>query len=190
MKVCTPILSFFPSFLFSFLPPFLSSSLPCNLIFFLCLASYLLPPLLYILVLSPLLLTSVSQSSFLCHPSTFLTFLQFAVFLFLLFSSLILFSPQDCMYATTTSKLNFNFFFQEFGYIHLSAGDLLREERASGSQNGDLIESCIKEGKIVPVEITISLIEKVKHGNTMIIIMQLLIQWFYYGPNTTQIDWL
>ncbi|XP_073259241.1 UMP-CMP kinase-like [Porites lutea] len=48
----------------------------------------------------------------------------------------------------------------EFGYIHLSAGELLRVERASGSENGDLIETCMKEGKIVPVEITISLIEK------------------------------
>ena len=51
--------------------------------------------------------------------------------------------------------------FQEFGYIHLSAGELLREERASGSKDGDLIESCMKDGKIVPVKITISLIEKV-----------------------------
>lgn len=49
---------------------------------------------------------------------------------------------------------------EKYGYIHLSAGDLLREERNSGSENGDLIESCIREGKIVPVEITISLIEK------------------------------
>ena len=57
------------------------------------------------------------------------------------------------------------FVFQEFGYIHLSAGELLREERASGSENGDLIESCMKEGKIVPVEITISLIEKVPSTN-------------------------
>ena len=50
---------------------------------------------------------------------------------------------------------------QEFGYTHLSAGDLLRIERASGSKHGDLIENCMKEGTIVPVEITISLIEKV-----------------------------
>jgi adenylate kinase family enzyme len=28
---------------------------------------------------------------------------------------------------------------QTFGFTHLSAGDLLREERASGSKNGDLI---------------------------------------------------
>ena len=39
----------------------------------------------------------------------------------------------------------------EYGYVHLSAGDLLREERDSGSPDGELIESCIREGKIVPV---------------------------------------
>lgn len=47
-----------------------------------------------------------------------------------------------------------------FGYTHLSAGDLLREERArSGSQFGTLIEEYIVNGKIVPVEITCSLLE-------------------------------
>ncbi|KAL9950428.1 hypothetical protein ACROYT_G042922 [Oculina patagonica] len=56
---------------------------------------------------------------------------------------------------------------KEFGYIHLSAGDLLREERASGSENGDLIESYIRDGKIVPVEITISLIEKAMDKNSV-----------------------
>lgn len=40
---------------------------------------------------------------------------------------------------------------EEFGYVHLSAGDLLREERASGSPDAELIESFIREGKIVPV---------------------------------------
>lgn len=45
-------------------------------------------------------------------------------------------------------------------YTHLSAGDLLREERARpGSEFGTLIEECIKNGKIVPVEITCSLLE-------------------------------
>jgi UMP-CMP kinase len=48
----------------------------------------------------------------------------------------------------------------KFGYMHLSAGDLLREERAKpDSQYGELIESYIQEGKIVPVEITCSLLE-------------------------------
>ena len=48
----------------------------------------------------------------------------------------------------------------EFGFKHLSAGDLLREERArDGSEFGALIEDYITNGKIVPVEITCSLLE-------------------------------
>lgn len=47
-----------------------------------------------------------------------------------------------------------------FGYVHLSAGDLLREERQRpGSEFGELIEDCIRNGKIVPVEVTCSLLE-------------------------------
>lgn len=50
---------------------------------------------------------------------------------------------------------------EEFGYVHLSAGDLLREERQRpGSEFGELIESRIRNGKIVPVEVTCSLLEK------------------------------
>lgn len=50
---------------------------------------------------------------------------------------------------------------QEFQYVHLSAGDLLREERNTpGSKCGELIESHIRNGTIVPVEITCSLLEK------------------------------
>ena len=50
---------------------------------------------------------------------------------------------------------------QEFGYVHLSAGDLLREERGrSGSEFGELIEGHITAGTIVPVEITCSLLER------------------------------
>ncbi|KAJ8953544.1 hypothetical protein NQ318_002964 [Aromia moschata] len=49
---------------------------------------------------------------------------------------------------------------QNYGYVHLSAGDLLREERNNpGSKYGELIENYIREGKIVPVEITCSLLE-------------------------------
>jgi len=47
-----------------------------------------------------------------------------------------------------------------YGFIHLSAGDLLREERSKpGSEFGELIEKHIRDGTIVPVEITCSLIE-------------------------------
>jgi UMP-CMP kinase len=48
----------------------------------------------------------------------------------------------------------------KFGWVHLSAGDLLREERNSGSENGELISNYIKEGKIVPVVITVNLLKK------------------------------
>ncbi|XP_023148326.2 UMP-CMP kinase [Amphiprion ocellaris] len=48
-----------------------------------------------------------------------------------------------------------------YNYTHLSAGDLLREERArEGSECGQLIANYIKEGKIVPVEITINLLKQ------------------------------
>lgn len=45
--------------------------------------------------------------------------------------------------------------------MHLSAGDLLREARDSGSPDGKLIDDYIKNGKIVPVEITVSLLQQV-----------------------------
>ena len=59
---------------------------------------------------------------------------------------------------------------QEFGFVHLSAGDLLRAARDSGSPDGQLISEYIKEGKIVPVEITIRLLQNVStvHGGTSV----------------------
>ncbi|XP_029498041.1 UMP-CMP kinase [Oncorhynchus nerka] len=50
---------------------------------------------------------------------------------------------------------------ENYSYTHLSAGDLLRAERSrEGSEFGQLIDSYIKDGKIVPVEITINLLRK------------------------------
>ncbi|KAL7644558.1 UNVERIFIED_CONTAM: hypothetical protein RMT77_004095 [Armadillidium vulgare] len=50
---------------------------------------------------------------------------------------------------------------ENFGYVHLSAGDLLRAERNNpGSQYGEMIEDYIKNGLIVPVEITCKLLER------------------------------
>ncbi|POS84256.1 hypothetical protein EPUL_004617, partial [Erysiphe pulchra] len=49
----------------------------------------------------------------------------------------------------------------DYQFIHISAGDLLRAEQdRTGSEFGDLIKTCIKEGKIVPMEITIKLLER------------------------------
>ncbi|KAH8829702.1 UMP-CMP kinase [Flagelloscypha sp. PMI_526] len=48
----------------------------------------------------------------------------------------------------------------DFGFCHLSAGDLLRaEQHREGSEFGQLIQTCIKEGNIVPMEVTIKLLE-------------------------------
>jgi len=48
----------------------------------------------------------------------------------------------------------------EYGFTHLSAGDLLRaEQERPGSEFGDLIKQCIKDGAIVPMEVTVQLLE-------------------------------
>jgi len=54
---------------------------------------------------------------------------------------------------------------QDFDFCHLSAGDLLRtEQRREGSQYGELIQNCIREGIIVPMEVTIKLLENAMHA--------------------------
>jgi UMP-CMP kinase len=55
---------------------------------------------------------------------------------------------------------------EEFHFVHLSAGDLLREERQrAGSEYGELIETYIREGRIVPVEITVNLLKRAMEKN-------------------------
>ncbi|KAK4762432.1 hypothetical protein SAY86_008200 [Trapa natans] len=49
---------------------------------------------------------------------------------------------------------------ETFGYVHLSAGELLRREIASNSEYGSMILNTIKDGKIVPSEMTVRLIQK------------------------------
>jgi UMP-CMP kinase len=49
---------------------------------------------------------------------------------------------------------------RDYGFVHLSAGDLLREEQENkDSKYGQLIKDYIKDGKIVPMEITVKLLE-------------------------------
>ncbi|XP_044263688.1 UMP-CMP kinase-like isoform X2 [Tribolium madens] len=48
-----------------------------------------------------------------------------------------------------------------YGFVHISAGELLRRERQiPNSHHGELIDSCIRDGKIVPAEITCKLLER------------------------------
>ncbi|GFP89493.1 ump-cmp kinase 3, partial [Phtheirospermum japonicum] len=49
---------------------------------------------------------------------------------------------------------------RHFGYTHLSAGNLLRAERDSSSENGTMIKNMIQEGEIVPSEVTIKLLQR------------------------------
>ncbi|EMD34508.1 hypothetical protein CERSUDRAFT_86598 [Gelatoporia subvermispora B] len=49
---------------------------------------------------------------------------------------------------------------KDFGFCHLSAGDLLRaEQNREGSQYGEMIRTYIREGQIVPMEVTVKLLE-------------------------------
>lgn len=48
---------------------------------------------------------------------------------------------------------------KDYGFVHLSAGDLLRAEQLrEGSQYGQMIKTYITEGKIVPMEVTVNLL--------------------------------
>lgn len=54
---------------------------------------------------------------------------------------------------------------QDYGFIHLSAGDLLRaEQEREDSEYGQLIKDYIKDGKIVPMEVTVKLLENAMHA--------------------------
>ncbi|KAH8740320.1 UMP kinase [Cryptosporidium ryanae] len=49
---------------------------------------------------------------------------------------------------------------EEYSFIHLSAGDCLREALENKDETSKLIDSYIREGLIVPVEITVGLLKK------------------------------
>ena len=54
---------------------------------------------------------------------------------------------------------------QDYGFTHLSAGDLLREEQdREGSEFGEMIKQYIKDGAIVPMEVTVKLLENAMHS--------------------------
>lgn len=46
----------------------------------------------------------------------------------------------------------------DFGFEHLSAGDLLRAHMKSGSKDGNMVAEMIKAGQIVPSEVTVNLL--------------------------------
>ncbi|TVU13029.1 hypothetical protein EJB05_46701 [Eragrostis curvula] len=48
----------------------------------------------------------------------------------------------------------------QFGFTHLSAGDLLREESKSNTEQGMMIKNIMHEGKLVPSDIIVKLLLK------------------------------
>jgi hypothetical protein len=48
----------------------------------------------------------------------------------------------------------------DFGFVHLSAGDLLRDEQKKGGETGNMIKKLIAEGAIVPVAVTLGLLKQ------------------------------
>ncbi len=49
---------------------------------------------------------------------------------------------------------------EKFGLLHISTGDLLREEMKSGSELGNKVKKYVEDGDLVPDEIVIQMIEK------------------------------
>lgn len=54
---------------------------------------------------------------------------------------------------------------KDYGFKHLSTGDLLRDSKKRGSKEAALIESYIKDGKLVPSESIIALIKQAMERN-------------------------
>jgi len=48
----------------------------------------------------------------------------------------------------------------KYGYTHLSSGDLLRDEVASGSERGNQLTEVMQRGELVPLDIVLDLIKE------------------------------
>ena len=69
--------------------------------------------------------------------------------------NLVLFGPPGAGKGTQSQRV-----IDQFGLMHLSTGDMLRAEMASGSELGDQVKSIIAAGQLVSDEIVIALIAK------------------------------
>ena len=49
---------------------------------------------------------------------------------------------------------------RDYGFKHLSTGDLLREERKNKGELSEQIDQYIKEGKLLPSELVVKLLKK------------------------------
>lgn len=56
---------------------------------------------------------------------------------------------------------------RDYGFKHLSTGDLLREERQKGGELAETIDQFIREGKLISSELVVKLLKKniIANGN-------------------------
>lgn len=47
---------------------------------------------------------------------------------------------------------------EEFGYTHISTGDLMRAEKDKGTRDGERIRKIMNEGGLVPFELTVQIL--------------------------------
>ena len=59
---------------------------------------------------------------------------------------------------------------KEYGLEHVSIGDLLRKEVASGSEKGKMLHEYMKQGKLIPLQINNEIIKEVLDKNKNIIL--------------------
>ena len=59
-----------------------------------------------------------------------------------------------------------------YGYVHFSAGDLLRQFVRSGTPEGNKIADMMQQGQIVPSEVTVTLLKNamIESGKTKFLI--------------------
>merc|ERR1711915_507962 len=55
---------------------------------------------------------------------------------------------------------------EKYGYCHLSSGDLLRAEVASGSERGQKLQEIMKKGELVPLETVLAMIKDKMMANS------------------------